>query len=122
LRVGLLSILVGFVILALFPIYRVGALHIVFIAGFSFLIFTVATRVIFGHSGNLAKVRIRMPFFIVTSVLLFLAMISRFTADIAPNARTVHLIGGAICWLAAAIIWIARVIPKTRLVETEHAN
>jgi hypothetical protein len=119
LRLGLLSIVAGLCVIPIFPIYRIGALHVVFISGFSFLIFTVATRVIYGHSGNLARVRHRMPFFITTAVLLFLAMISRFTADIAPKARTVHLVAGAICWLAAAIIWIVRVIPKTRLIEAE---
>ena len=119
LRIGLLGIVTGFGVMALFPIYRVGALHIVFIAGFSFLVFTVATRVIFGHSGNLARVRSRMPFFVITTILLFVAMISRFTADLSPKVRTVHLVAGAICWLAAALIWMARAIPKTRLVEAE---
>src|SRR5262249_22007789 len=62
LRIGLVSIGVGFVTVALFPLYRVGALHIVFIIGFGFVVFTVATRVVFGHGGYLSQVRSRMPF------------------------------------------------------------
>ena len=48
LRAALISIAAGFVVVALFPTYRVGALHIVFITGFNFIVFTVAIRVVFG--------------------------------------------------------------------------
>jgi uncharacterized protein involved in response to NO len=112
LRVAIMSILAGFTVIALLPIYRVGALHIVFIAGFNFIAFTVAVRVVFGHSGNLQRLQKPLWFFIATSVLLFLAMISRFSADLAPQARVVHLLGAATCWLLAALVWIANVIPK----------
>jgi len=37
LRVAIVSILAGFTMIALLPIYRVGALHIVFITGFNFI-------------------------------------------------------------------------------------
>jgi hypothetical protein len=119
LRAAILFMVIGFSVMAAFPTQRIGALHIVFITGFSFLVFTVATRVIFGHSGNIERVRTRMPFFWVTTILLLLAAISRFTAEIAPAARTVHLVAGALCWLAAALIWIMRVIPSARLIEAE---
>ncbi len=113
LRVAIMSILAGFTVIALLPIYRVGALHIVFITGFNLIAFTVAVRVVFGHSGNLQRLQKPLWFFIATSVLLFLAMISRFSADLAPQARVAHLLGAAICWLLAALIWIPNVIPKT---------
>ena len=113
LRVAIASILAGFTVVALLPIYRVGALHIVFITGFNFIAFIVAVRVVFGHSGNLQRLQKPLWFFIAMSVLLFLAMISRFSADLAPQARVAHLLGAAICWLLAALIWIPNVIPKT---------
>jgi uncharacterized protein involved in response to NO len=119
LRIGIMSILLGLMVAALAPNYRTGALHIVFITGFSFMVFTVAIRVIFGHSGNTALFRKRLPFFVVTGLLLFVAMISRFTADVAPHARVIHLIAAAICWLVASFIWIAKVIPKIAVIETE---
>lgn len=120
LRAAILSIFAGFTVVALLPIYRVGSLHIVFITGFNLIAFTVAIRVVFGHSGNLHLLQKRLWFFILTSVLLFLAMISRFTADLAPRARVVHLLAAAICWLAAALIWIVRVIPKVTIVDFEE--
>ena len=112
LRAAILSILAGFIVIALLPIYRVGALHIVFIAGFNFIVFTVAIRVVFGHSGNLQRLQKPLWFFVAATVLLFLAMISRFAADFAPRTRNVHLLGAAICWLLATLIWIWNVIPK----------
>ena len=119
LRAAILSILAGFAVIALFPIYRLGALHIVFITGFNFIAFTVAIRVVFGHSGNLQRLLKPQWFFIATTVLLFVAMISRVTADLAPRIRIAHLVGAAICWLIAGFIWIVRVIPKVMIVEPE---
>ena len=117
LRVGVLSILLGFVVIAVLPLYRVGALHIVFVTGFNLVAFTVAIRVVFGHSGNLHLLQKRLWFFIATIALLSLAMLSRFSAEFVPRARTAHLIWAAICWLIAAVIWIVKVIPKVAVAE-----
>ncbi len=112
LRASLMSILIGFIIIALLPIYRVGALHIVFITGFNFVAFTVAIRVVFGHSGNLPQLQKPLWFFNITIVFLSLAMISRFSADLSPRTRVAHLLGASMSWLLAALIWIPNVIPK----------
>ena len=71
LRVGLAGVVVGLAAEALRPQYRIGALHILFISGFSFIVLTVAIRVIFGHSGNAHLFEKRLPFFIVAGVLIF---------------------------------------------------
>ena len=102
LRAGLLFILAGFTMMALWPIYRLGSLHTVFITGFNLIVFTVATRVVLGHSGNLDHLKTRLWFFIAMGALLFLAMASRVSADLTPRARVIHLIAAAICWLAAS--------------------
>ena len=119
LRAGIMSIFAGLAGVALLPMYRVGALHIVFITGFNFIAFTVAIRVVFGHSGNLHQLQKRLWFFIATTGLLFLAMISRFTAELAPAVRVVHLLSAAICWLAASLIWMLKVFPKIAISEPE---
>ena len=119
LRTGLLFVLAGFTMIALWPNYRLGALHTVFITGFNLIVFTVATRVVLGHSGNLNRLRTRLWFFIAMSVLFFFAMASRVTADLAPRARTIHLLAAAICWLAASLIWIIKVMPKVTISEPE---
>jgi uncharacterized protein involved in response to NO len=119
LRAGLFFIVAGFFTIALWPNYRVGGLHIVFITGFNLIVFTVATRVILGHSGHLDRSKSRLWFFISTSSLLLLAMISRVTADLAPRARVIHLLGAAVCWLAASVIWMIKVIPKVTVALDE---
>ena len=97
LRAGIIWIAIGFTVLAFLPVYRVGALHIVFITGFALVALTVAIRVVFGHSGRTDLLQKPLRFFIAAIVLLVLAMISRFTADLAPGARILHLLGAAIC-------------------------
>lgn len=118
LRTGVMSILLGLAVAAFLPNYRIGALHIVFITGFSFMVFTVAIRVIFGHSGNAALFQKRLPFFVISGLLLFVAMLSRLTADLAPHARIIHLIAAAICWLLASLLWMTKVIPKVTVTES----
>ena len=100
--------------------YRVGALHILFISAFSFIALTVAIRVVFGHSGRMDLLRKPLPFFIAVGTLIFLAMLSRYVADLAPKARTMHLVAAAVCWLLAALIWTVCVIPKVTIAEAEE--
>jgi hypothetical protein len=109
----------GLLVIAWWPQYRVGSLHTVFIAGFNLIVFTVATRDVLGHSGNLDRLKTRLWFFIIMSALLFLAMVSRVIADLSPRARTIHLLAAALCRLAASLIWMIRVIPKVRVTEEE---
>ena len=119
LRAGIIIIVLGFAVLAAWPIYRVAALHIVFISGFNLIVFTVATRVVYGHSGNLRPLAKRLWFLIATAALLHLAMISRVSADLAPAVRVVHLVSAAICWLAASLLWTLKVIPKVAITGSE---
>jgi uncharacterized protein involved in response to NO len=120
LRLGIAAIVIGTGVEVMWPQYRVGALHIWFISGFSFIAFTVAIRVVFGHSGRMGLTQRPLPFFIVVGALIFLAMLSRYVADLAPKARTMHLVSAAICWLLAALIWAVRVIPKAMIAEPEE--
>ena len=120
LRAGIAAVVVGIGVEALYPQYRIGALHIVFVSGFGFIVLTVAIRVVFGHSGNAHLFQKRLPFFIVVGVLIFLAMLSRYVADLAPGARTVHLVAAAIVWLIAVLIWMGKVIPKVVIADVEE--
>jgi hypothetical protein len=119
LRLGLLFILTGFIAIAAWPGYRLGELHLIFITGFNLIVFTVATRVVLGHAGQLKRLQTRLWFFIIMSALLFLAMVSRVTADLSPRARMIHLVAAAICWLAGSLFWIVKVIPKVKTYEPD---
>lgn len=119
LRTGIITIFLGFAVIAAWPLYRIAALHIVFISGFNLVVFTVATRVVYGHSGNLDRLSKRLWFLTATGALLHLAMISRFTADLAPSVRVAHLLSAAICWLVASLVWMVEVVPKVAISEPE---
>lgn len=119
LRVGIAAVLIGIGVAAIWPQYGIGALHIIFISGFGLIVLTVATRVIFGHSGNADLLRKRLPFFIVAAILIFVAMLSRYVADLAPKARTIHLVAAAVFWLIASLIWMMKVVPKVTIPDPE---
>ncbi len=114
LRASVIAIVTGMIVEALWPQYYVGALHIIFITGFGFIVMTVAIRVVFGHGGYSHLFRKPLPFFLITAILLFLAMLSRYIADLAAPARTMHLVAGALCWIVAATLWMLKVLPKVR--------
>ncbi|SRR6266540_2170870 len=122
LRAGIAAVPFGLAVELLWPQYRVGALHILFISAFSFVALTVAIRVVFGHSGRMDLLRKPLPFFTVVGALIFLTMLSRYVADVAPRARTIHLVAAAACWLLAALIWTVRVIPKAAIAEPEESS
>lgn len=119
LRAGLAMIVLGTLLEQLWPLFRVGALHIMFVSGFGFIVLTVAIRVAFGHSGRGDLMRAPLPFFRIAGVFIFLAALSRYVAELAPSARTIHLVAAAICWLLATVIWIVFVIPKVKIFEAE---
>jgi len=119
LRAGLLMIVAALTGLIFWPIWRVGWFHLLFIAGFNLIAMSVATRVVFGHSGQLARLQKRRWFFAVSAILIVLAALSRLAAEISPSSRTLHLVGAAICWLVAVAIWTAVVIPKVGIAEAE---
>ncbi len=120
LRAGMVALVIGMAVEALWPQYRIAAVHIVFISGFSFIVLTVAIRVVFGHSGNAHLFAKRLPFFIVVAVLLFLAMLSRYEADLTLTSRTAHLVAAALCWLGGTVIWMVKVLPKVRIADREE--
>jgi uncharacterized protein involved in response to NO len=120
LRVGIWTVPAAIGVELMWPQYRIGALHILFISAFSFIVLTVAIRVVFGHSGREDLLRKRLPFFTVAATLIFLAMLSRYIAEVAPNARTIHLVAAAACWISAAFIWIVRVIPNVTIAGPEE--
>ena len=118
LRMSLAAVLAGLGLVALLPAYRVTALHVIFIAGFSVAIFTVATRVILGHSDRLDLVRRRRGLFITAFVLITLAMIARFSAEFVAT-RNEHFLWAALCWVAGAVVWAVIVLPSVAVVGEE---
>jgi hypothetical protein len=102
----------GFVAIAIFPQFRVGLLHLSLIGGFAVIAFVVATRVIYGHSGNLELLKGRNRWLPISVSLMLLASATRASGDLWPAITISHYIYGALSWIAAALIWSWYVLPK----------
>ena len=110
-------LLAGFLAIALFPAYRVGLLHLSLIGGFAVIAFVVATRVVYGHSGNLEQLKKPNRWLILTVSLMLFASATRASADLWPAITISHYVYGALVWIAAALLWSWHVLPKTLQAE-----
>lgn len=119
LRLALVLLPLGVLAAAFWPAQRVAAEHLVFIGGFTLLTFTVAIRVVFGHSGNSHLFTDRLPFLMGTAVLLVFGAGFRFAGDFLPAWRTPLLNAASYAWMLAAAWWAWRVLPKVRVADSE---
>ena len=118
-RIAFAALVSGFLLGALFPVYRVGLLHLTLIGGFAIITFTVATRVIFGHSGNLEKLKGPNRWLLGAVGLMLFGMATRISGDLWPKIMASHYIYGATLWIGGVLLWSAFVLPKILAVETE---
>jgi uncharacterized protein involved in response to NO len=113
------ALMSGFMLIALFPAYRVGWLHLTLIGGFAVITFTVATRVLFGHSGNLERLEGRNRWLLIAVGLMLLGMATRISGDFWPRLMASHYSYGAVIWIAAVLLWSCYALLKILWVETE---
>lgn len=119
LRLGFVLLIVGLFLPAIWPGQRVGALHLVFVGGYTIITVCVATRVILGHSGQGALVQHRIPFLTGTVVLLLLGGTLRVWGDFVPAWRPSMLNLASYAWMLAAALWGWRVLPRVRIPDSE---
>jgi uncharacterized protein involved in response to NO len=101
----------GLVVSALWPSYRVPALHIVFIGGFSLMAFGVATHVAFSHLGLEGLAAGRPRAIIVLGASFLLALAARLAAD-ASGTYFDHLGWAAGFWITGSAVWLAFLGPR----------
>ena len=119
LNLAFTSLISGFVFIALFPAFRVGLLHLTLIGGFAVITFTVATRVLFGHSGNLEKLKGRNRWLLIAIGLMLFGMATRISGDFWPRIMASHYTYGAVFWIAGALLWSCYALPKVLQIEEE---
>jgi uncharacterized protein involved in response to NO len=119
LRIALALLLMGFLAVTLFPTYRVSLLHLTLMGGFAVITFVVATRVVFGHSGNLEKLRGPNYWLFVAAGLMLLGMATRISGDLWPPMLVSHYIYGTLSWVSGALLWAVIVLPNVLRVEKE---
>jgi uncharacterized protein involved in response to NO len=94
-------------------------LHLTLIGGFAIITFVVATRVVFGHSGNLDRLKGPNRWLLVAVGLMLFAMATRISGDFWPAIMASHYIYGAVIWICGVLLWSFYVLPKVRQVEEE---
>jgi len=118
-RIAFGGIVAGFLAVALWPAYRVGLLHLTLVGGFAVITFVVATRVVFGHSGNLPLLRGRNRWLLVAISLMLFGMATRISGDFWPKILASHYIYGALIWIAGVVLWSVYVLPKVLVFDEE---
>jgi uncharacterized protein involved in response to NO len=118
-RIALAGVLAGFLTVAFFAGYRISLLHLSWVGGFAVLAFVVATRVVFGHSGNLSLLKGRNRWLIIAVGLMLFGMLTRMSGDFWPRVMVSHYVYGAIVWVAGVLLWAWYVLPKVLIADTE---
>ncbi len=114
LRSGILCLLCGLIAVALIQRHPIALDHSLYIGGFGLITMIVATRVIYGHSGQ-GKMFQRWvkPLCWCTGLLLF-DMLTRVSADFMPWIMVSHHVYAALLWVVVSIIWGIALLPSVR--------
>lgn len=107
LRVALLTGLAGLMLASFADAsQRISVDHLLYIGGFGLLIFVVGSRVLFGHSGQLAEFAKRswVARFLIGLVLL--SALTRAIPAIVPQVAISHHQYAAATWVIVAILWL----------------
>lgn len=119
LRTGLALTLMGLLAVAILPQWRVALLHLMLAGGLSLVTFSVATRVVFGHSGQRQRLFSRNRWMIVAFALILVGTVTRITGDFLPRILPTHYSYGAVFWAAGAIYWALQVLPGVLRADPE---
>lgn len=120
LKVAFALLLAGFAWGVVYPGHRVALLHLTLVGGFAVVTFVVATRVIFGHSGNLALMSQPSRWLWVALGTMWFAMITRISGDFMPKIRISHYAYGAAVWIIGVMIWAWKVLGKVVVRDAEN--
>jgi len=97
---------VGLIASAIWPDYRVPALHILYIGGFSLLVFGVGSHVAMSHL-NMEQLALgRPPAVIILGAAFVIALCARLAAD-ASHTYFIHLGWASAVWILGTAVWLA---------------
>lgn len=117
LQMALACLLLGILVSGVTSVFQIAVKHLMFIGGYGLLIFAIAGRVIWGHSGNIDLAegkRLSLRFILALGLL---AVATRIVADFIPAIRVSHHIYAALSWVLAAGIWSWAVLRYIRHVD-----
>jgi uncharacterized protein involved in response to NO len=106
-RIAVIGLVAGTAAAGIWPLGRVGSLHLFFAAGLGLAVLAVATRVVLGHAGRHDLLTGKIVWLRVAAGLLLLAAATRVTSDFVPAVRVSHHIYAAWVWAAGCLVWFA---------------
>src|SRR5690606_26132918 len=104
-RLAVFGLVSGTAAAGIWPMGRVGSLHLFFAAGLGLAVLAVATRVVLGHAGRHDRLEGRIIWLRVAASLFFLAAATRMISDFVPAVRVSHHIYAAWVWAVACVLW-----------------
>lgn len=114
LRAGIVCLLGGMIAVGILDQHKIALDHSLYIGGFGLITMIVATRVIYGHSGQGNKFQLWVkPLCWCTGLLLF-DMLTRVTADFMPKIMLSHHVYAALLWVVVSIIWGIALLPSVK--------
>lgn len=120
LRLALVAIPLAYALMAVWPERRFALIHILMITGFSLITYIVASRVIYGHSGQTEKFRAGIWAIRVLTAGILIAMLTRVAADWMPDIRMSLYAYAAVIWALAVTYWGIRVLPLVTQPDSEE--
>lgn len=106
-RLSVIGLVAGTAAAGIWPLGRVGSLHLFFAAGLGIAVVSVATRVVLGHAGRHDLLTGKIVWLRVAAGLLILAAATRVTSDFVPAVRISHHIYAAWAWALGCAVWFA---------------
>lgn len=103
------ALITGWLGLVLAPLHysqHVSIEHLVYIGGFGMLILIVGSRVLFGHSGDLAGFFVKSKWVRFLIFLGVLAATTRATPAWVPSTTVSHHIYASLTWAVLAVCWL----------------
>ena len=110
-KLGLLSLPLGYLTLWWFPEWRLAWLHLVLVGGLGLITVAVASRVVCGHSGRLELLNAKKGWYVIALVMMLLGVSSRMIGDFIPKILVTHYNYGALCWGIGLLVWAWRILP-----------
>ena len=112
LRLSLWMMAAGLWSAGFFPGYRVAMLHLVFLGGFSLMVFAVATMVVLSHSAEAAALTRPLWIFRVIAWGIGGALAARVAADFMPGFFFPLVGAASALWMVVAVCWLGFVLPR----------
>lgn len=102
------SMVIGHLMMVLFPLWQLQSLHLIYVSGFGLLTIMISTRVTLAHGGFPLFPEKNSRAIFSTGILILMAAFFRFIGPMFVGHYEHMLIFSSISWCLALIIWLSR--------------